>query len=202
MHSSRIIFAQFLAKCGNCEADLDSTFEKKRSRGFGATRSGGDTKTTKKNCASCTVIGARIYVSGLIFDPRVNLDEFGDEARYVTLDNCSVPPKDVFVHHVHRIPLPDNCNQTPVSDFTIRRKSPTLAERADRSSLDFDQSQKRNKKMNRALVLQCPKLSISAIPRSRSFISRESKNTNFFQVSYSTDIYAIFQCLINYKELY
>jgi len=72
---------------------------------------------------SCTVIGARVYISGLVFDPRVNLDEFGDEARYVTLDNCGVPPKDVFVHHVHCIPLPDNCNQTPVSGFTIRRTS-------------------------------------------------------------------------------
>lgn len=71
----------------------------------------------------CTVIGARIYFSGLVFDPRVNLDEFGDEARYVTLDNCGVPPKDVFVHHVHCIPLPDNCNQTPVSGFTISRTS-------------------------------------------------------------------------------
>lgn len=75
----------------------------------------------KNYCASCTVIGARIYISGLVFDPRVNLDEFGDEARYVTLDNCSVPPKDMFVHHVHCIPLPDNCNQTPISDFTINR---------------------------------------------------------------------------------
>lgn len=70
-----------------------------------------------------TVIGARVYFSGLVFDPRVNLDEFGDEARYVTLDNCGVPPKDVFVHHVHCIPLPDNCNQTPVSGFTISRTS-------------------------------------------------------------------------------
>lgn len=71
----------------------------------------------------CTVIGARVYFSFLVFDPRVNLDEFGDEARYVTLDNCGVPPKDVFVHHVHCIPLPDNCNQTPVSGFTISRTS-------------------------------------------------------------------------------
>lgn len=71
----------------------------------------------------CTVIGARVYFSGLVFDPRVNLDEFGDEARYVTLDYCGVPPKDVFVHHVHCIPLPDNCNQTPVSGFTISRSS-------------------------------------------------------------------------------
>lgn len=91
-----------------------------------------------KYCASCTVIGARIYISGLIFNPRVNLDEFGDEARYVTLDNCSVPPKDMFVHHVHCIPLPDNCNQTPVSGFTIRRNISHLAERADRSSIHYD----------------------------------------------------------------
>lgn len=41
----------------------------------------------------------------------------------MTLDNCGVPPKDVFVHHVHCIPLPDNCNQTPVSGFTISRTS-------------------------------------------------------------------------------
>lgn len=40
----------------------------------------------------CTIIGARINVSGIVFDPRVDFHEFGDEARYVTLDNSGVPP--------------------------------------------------------------------------------------------------------------
>ena len=84
---------------------------------------------------ACTVIGARINLSFLVFDPRVNLDEFGDEARYVTLDNCSVPPKDVFVHHVHCIPLPDNCNQTPVSGFTISLRTTYIQPRV-RDAID------------------------------------------------------------------
>lgn len=122
-----------------------------------------------------TVIGARVYFSGLVFDPRVNLDEFGDEARYVTLDNCGVPPKDVFVHHVHCIPLPDNCNQTPVSGFTISRTSTyTLVSvihrsivaiagsriRATLNGVAF-QSSDRSRALSTALLLPLPRLTYS-----------------------------------------
>lgn len=65
----------------------------------------------------CTVIFITIDISGIVLNPRINLDKFGNEARNVALDNCGIPTKDMFVHHVHCITLPHNCNQTPGSEL-------------------------------------------------------------------------------------